>query len=52
MEKVSITTEEEKRKIIDAAAQLFADLFISYLDQVELPKKDTDFRNEKLQVNN
>lgn len=49
MEKVSVATEGEKSKIIDAAAQIFADLFISYLDQVELSKKeDINFPSEKL----
>ena len=49
MEKVSVATEGEKSKIIDAAAQIFADLSISYLDQVELSKKeDINFPSEKL----
>ena len=47
MEKVSAKTEEERKQMIESAAQIFVDLILFALDEASSSKTDNDFIGEK-----
>ena len=44
---ISVKTEEERKQMIESAAQIFANLIVSVLDEASSPKTDNDFIGEK-----
>ena len=50
MEQVSVKTEEERRQIIESAAQMFADLAISVLDEASSSETNDCSISKKLLI--